>query len=245
MAVERAACLICGSTLMANSHLFPRGLMHDIRKGAPHLVGVSKGKPETKFLQSGQTSRTILCHAHEKQTQAGDDYAIRFCRRYSSQAKITDDGLAAEISNPHPRRLTMFVHATIWRHAAHFVSHGKPSALGAHFDLVSDVVFRGAQPLEAFVIDPERLSGGKRAQLAIAPVPWLFAGRQMLRMEIGGLSFVMNLSDEPVAEPFNLMSTENDPMLVLKLRSGELTDDPMIREIAAANISAEWERRQS
>lgn len=214
---------------MARSHLFPRKLMHDIRREAKHLVGVRGFGRPVGFLQSGEVSQHILCHLHESSTQAFDDAAIRLMRSFAGNKTAAYGGLCWRLPNRKPEKLGLFVHATIWRHWAHWMAGGS----GPDFprDLAPElqaIIFDGAPQFPTVMMHAGRTHDGDDALFAFAPGESELEGVRLTRFEIGGFAFMMFHEHGLLASPWAEFQTSSDPLMILQLDHGELRHDPNI-----------------
>lgn len=230
-ALAEPACMICGSTLMARSHLFPRALMREIRRDAKHLLAIPSGAGRRPgYLQSGEVSARILCHRHEKATQRFDDAAIRFVRGFSKRARSAHESRAWFVGNPKADDLTRFIHATVWRHWAHWIaSDTGPEADLSAFPTIQGVAFDGQRPFATMIMQTERLHRGGPAHIAFVPGHTEIEGMPLIRFEVGGFAFFLRLGHYDLPEPWNAFSAVRQPdMFVLKLGQGELSRDPTV-----------------
>src|SRR5687768_14330997 len=81
MANIQGRCLICSEGPTVKAHLFPRALMLDLKAGEKALVEGSRHRDGVRFSQNGVWDDGYVCKRHEDECGAGDDYAIRFCRK--------------------------------------------------------------------------------------------------------------------------------------------------------------------
>lgn len=229
--VANPACMVCGATMMARAHLFPRALMHEIRRDEKHMLAISAfagGRPG--YLQSGEVSTRILCHRHEKATQRFDDAAIRMIRTFSQRARLAYEGRAWHVANPKADDLTRFIHATIWRHWAHWLAgETGPNFNRTALPALRGVVFDGEQPFATMVMETERVHRGERAHIAFVPGETMIDGMALIRFEIGGFAFFLRPGYYYLPAPWHAFSAASQPdLFVLKLAQGELSSDPTI-----------------
>lgn len=216
-------CRICGSTETVRSHLFPRALHRDIRKDAKHVVGVKPGQERVSYLQSGEWSDRILCAAHEAQLGESDDYAIRFCRAFLDRGQPIGNGQAVRIANPQPRKLVVFAHAVVWRHAA--AHKYLERSLGPYMDLIQAALFETGALLELIVVEPGHQHRGERTLLGVCPVVTRTQGVRCVRFDIGGLGFILKTDQRLFPYPLRLFKVDSDPTIILIMDPVEITQN--------------------
>lgn len=220
---------------MARSHLFPKRLMHDIRREAKHLIGIRGGGRRIGLLQSGETSQKILCHKHEGATQRFDDAAIRLMRSFTAKRKTAYEGLGWLIPNSKPRDLGLFVHASIWRHwASWYADETGPLFPRDLIPALQRIVFDDAVQFPTIMLHAGRTHDGGEALFALAPTVSELEGIPVTRFEIGGFVFLMFHDHRELVEPWNEFQTNHDPLVILQLEHGELRSDPNIMRFVRA-----------
>lgn len=133
-------CLICGEESTVRSHIIPKAVTRDLRRGFPHAIQGSSNFDGIKKTPGGAFSDDILCGLHEGSTSRFDTYGVAFLRR----AKEAFDAFGPDtfwVENPEPETLSRFVAAVIWREVHTFSSQD----LGPYEAMIRQHVFDGGQ----------------------------------------------------------------------------------------------------
>lgn len=136
------SCRICGSANTVTSHILPRAIAHQMRRGGPNLTGGSRFYSGRKITQSGETTKVILCEKHEAATARPDKYGVEFLRR--AEALWLSRGRSSgilEVQNRTPLMLRTFALACIWREVAAQQAEGRDLTLGRYGEAVQAHLF--------------------------------------------------------------------------------------------------------
>ena len=131
-------CVICGAERTVRSHIIPKAITKDLRRGGPHAIQGSLKHDGIRKTQGGAFSDNLLCALHEARTSDPDTYGVSFLRR----AKSAYEEFGPEafwVENHKPLLLSRFVAATIWREVHSFSSQ----TLGPYEERVAKHVFDG------------------------------------------------------------------------------------------------------
>lgn len=74
-------CIICGTEKTVRSHILPKAVARDLRRGHAHTIVGSSRYDGVKKLPGGAFSDHLLCKKHEAVTSKFDTYAVGFLRR--------------------------------------------------------------------------------------------------------------------------------------------------------------------
>lgn len=194
------------------------------------MIGVTPGRERVSYLQSGEWSDRILCATHEAQLGDADDYAIRFCRTFLDRAQPIGNGQAVRIANPQPRKLIVFAHAVIWRHAA--AHRYLERSLGPYMERIHAALFEAGVLLELLVVDPGHQHRGERTLLGVCPDVTKTQGVRCVRFDIGGLGFILKTDQRPFPYPLRLFTADSDPATILMMDPVEITQNRFFLEAA-------------
>ncbi|WP_188767476.1 hypothetical protein [Novosphingobium endophyticum] len=169
----------------------------------------------------------------------GDDYAIRWIRKFERHASPIFNGRAYEVLNPHPQRLALFVSSVLWKCAASQVT-SKDLDLGPWEYQLRNGVFDSSGFEPSFFVARKRwLVGGKQlGSVAILPYHAPAWGRRSYAFEIGdflwGVKLDRRRSHAPGLFDGPLKATGNTNLIVLNLGEVEIGDDDSVLGIFAA-----------
>ena len=180
---------------MANAHLFPRALVHEIRGDEPEIYIIDKRRQGFRHSQAGIWDPNILCKTHEAALGAGDDYAIRWIRSFDRRAMPIENGLGFQVPNPNPGRLRQFVYSVLWRHTVSDQTPRGDADVGPWERSLRDAIFASGPFRPPFFIARKRwLAGGEhQGDLMVVPHHCPNWGHRAFAFEVGGLLWGVKL----------------------------------------------------
>lgn len=182
-------CLVCGASPTVWSHVVPRALAHDLRRGERHLVAVARDTRGQRYLQSGIAYHGMLCAEHEAALGTADDYGVALCRTIAAQHPLPGQDVMP-VENPRPDLGEAFALACLWRTVNS--DHGRRHSLSlGRFDQpISARLFDG-QPCDLPVLisrSPVTIAG-KPVPMMLLPYRIRFAGLNAWRFIVGMATF--------------------------------------------------------
>lgn len=199
MANREGRCVICGKGPTIKAHLFPRALIHDIRRDEKNVVEGSRFRKGVLLRQNGQWDDSILCYEHEIQGGLGDDYTIELLR-YAKNSKLgkTDYG-ATILPNPKPELLVHFAYACIWRFAVARGNDKMKKRLGPYEKRIRNILFNDATPDIEVVIWKRSYHIGHSSPTDVAVMPYRTKLKDwnIWTFVIGGMGFFIKTDSRP------------------------------------------------
>ena len=243
MARRDGKCLICGCGPTVKAHLFPRALMLDIRAESQQLVAGHRHRDGVKLQQNGEWDDGFLCLAHEKAVGAGDDYAVRFCRKLVARGTPWPDGRAITVPNPSPDQLVHFAYASVWRHVCCASGRALGLSLGDYEPLVRQALLaQGPYDLELLVgITPITIKGEGPIRLAVHPYRVRLGSLNVWHFTIGGLEFYLKTDQRPFPSTWQpYLANDNDPIVIGRTEERGIHEMPRLLPILRRMQKSTW-----
>jgi hypothetical protein len=222
-------CIICGNAETVRSHILPKAVAKDLRRGAAHVVQGSSIYDGVRKLPGGVFSDRILCDLHEKATSTHDTYGVAFLRR----AKEAFDAFGPEtfwVENPEPQSLSKFVASVIWREVHSFGSE----RLGPYEKDVRGHVFSDGKLSWPMMVwrDFFTLDEGKAIEFNIHPYRTKFIDRNAWMFTALGFSFIAICDKRGTAIiPEEMIANRANPLRVMVGHPMNFREVPTLKPI--------------
>lgn len=224
---------------MAQAHIFPRALVHDMKNGDKVVHGVSLGTRGLTNYQSGPWEPDILCQRCEGKLADCDNYAIKWIRRFEKKAISVFNGKGFEVPNPKPKLLVKFAASVLWRAAvAKNLAHPDVD-LGPWEPMLRDAIFapNRFQP-SVFVARKRYVSEGvSHGSIIVHPYRARGWSKRSYVFEIGDFLWGLKLDDGRGAEKLfegHIRANEKETLIVVNLGDQELAKQHDLMAIFAA-----------
>lgn len=234
-------CTVCGASPTVKSHIIPRALSLDLKRGEKHLVTGRLGQDGIRKLQNGRWSYKILCETHERQLGAADKYGVEIVRAIRGRGEQFGD---FTIQNPQPQLLKTFILALIWRAAAADKAEGLPSRLGPYDKTVRGCLF-GDGVLDAPIhfLRPNLTTDGRLLPIALEPTRIRMLDRNGWKLGFGNLDVITKLDQKPWPKAWDAVDASlQTSILILDAAPSDIRDapayQPLIRQMKAGRAQS-------
>jgi hypothetical protein len=216
--------------------------MLDMRADSPQLIAGRRQKPGIELRQNGEWNDRILCATHEAAIGSGDDYGVRFCRRWR---KLGAGQKIVKVPNPKPDQLLRFAYAIVWRHAVGQVS---PSLLqlGPFERVIFDQLSSdGPYDLQLLIGASPLTLQGRPLTLAIAPYRDRMTIWNVIHFTLSGLDFYLKVDQRPFPTAFRpYLANDNDPVIISNPGARSVHQVPKLRPIFEQMRKSTWKGPQ-
>jgi hypothetical protein len=192
-------CVICGDPITVKSHILPRALFHDMKRGVP-IIGPRRDGGGYQTLQSGGWDDQILCERHEAALGLFDTAGVTFCRDHAKAVGLTPNAAFRDIPIKSAETLISFACACVWRRATSEHMRSGTELLGPYDGRLRRRLFEGDsswEPELAITRHQIRDAHGAAMNLVIVPTPWRIAERHFWRFSIHELIFDLKFDQRP------------------------------------------------
>ncbi|QRI63628.1 hypothetical protein JQ506_22990 [Shinella sp. PSBB067] len=207
------------------SHIIPRALSLDLKRGEKHLVSGRLGQDGIRKLQNGRWSYKILCEMHEKHLGPADKYGVEFVRSIMSRDAKTGD---FTIHNSQPHLLKKFILALIWRADAANKAEGLSSRLGPYDQLIRNCIFLGGD-LNApiYFLRPNLTADGTPLPITLEPTRVRMRDCNGWKLGFGNLDVMVKLDKKPWPKAWEAVDASlQTSVLVLDAEPSAIRDAP-------------------
>lgn len=222
-------CIVCGNPQTVRSHILPKALARDLRRGHSHTIVGSSRHDGIKKLPGGVFSDDLLCQEHEAITSKFDKYGVEFLRR----AKDAFDAFGPAsfwVENHEPNTLSRFVAAVIWREAHAFDGQ----RLGPYEKPVREHIFEDGTLDWPMMVwrDNFTLTSNRAIEFNTHPYRTKFLARNAWMFTALGFSFIA-VSDRRGIEglPDDMTANHSNPLRVIVGHQRDYRDVPNIQPI--------------
>lgn len=222
-------CKVCGAAKTVRSHILPKAVTKDLRRGAPHAIQGSSRHYGIRKTPGGAFSDHLLCDHHEKSTSSYDTYGVAFLRR----AKEAFDAFGPEsfwVENPNPKMFSKFVAAVIWREVHSFSLEN----LGPYETIIRNHVFADGDLDWPIMVwrDFFTLDQGKAIEFNTHPYRTKFLDRNAWMFTALGFSFIAVCDKRGVnVIPDEMIADRANPLRVIVGHQMDYRDVPTLRPI--------------
>jgi len=242
MSNSHGKCIVCGAGPTVKAHFFPRALALDMRGSSPTLVAGNRHRDGIRLRQNGEWDDRFLCDEHEKLIGLGDDYGVRFCRKYFPNGKLWEGERAFDVINPKPTHLLHFAYAVIWRHVASEYGRSAQLDLGPYYDrILSALTGDGPFDLDLIVGADPLTVGGEQARLAIGPYREKLSGFNVWHFAISNLDFYLKTDARPYPATWRpFLANANNPVVVGRNDARDISTVPKLFPILRRMHKSKW-----
>lgn len=208
-------CLLCGE-LAVRSHILPRALIHDLRKGAGHVVVGKRDADGVRYSQSGEWEH-LLCEQHESALSPADDYGVRFCR--AAHASMDGASEYFTVPNPEPDLLLRFALANVWRKVHSASGKRLRLSLGSHELRVRQAIFdHHPSPYHLLLNSSSHSLEGQPINIASYPMQTRLLDIKMWKFSLSRIDFSIAISNQRITKYYSdFLSSQHDPAIITKL----------------------------
>lgn len=235
---RNSCCLVCGASPTVKSHILPRALALDLKRGDKHLMAGRLGEPGLRRFQNGRWSWKILCDEHERQLGLADKYGVEIVRAINSERATQDFA----IPNRQPSLLKKFVLSLIWRADAADRVESRRSRLGSYDAIIKDCIF-GTADLDAplYFLRPNLTGNGKLLPIAVEPTRIRVRDCNGWKLGFGNLDAIIKLDKKPWPRGWRVLDAGvQTSVTVLNASPSEISEapayHPLIRQVKAFKI---------
>lgn len=238
-AAAQPQCAVCGASPTVKSHIIPRALALDLKRGEKHLVTGRLGQEGIRELQNGRWSYKILCEAHEKHLGSADKYGVEFVRAIMSRGEQSGD---FTIQNSQPYLLKKFILALIWRADTADKAEGLPSRLGPYDQLIRKCIFHeGDLDAPIYFLRPNLTADGNPLPIALEPTRVRMHHCNGWKLGFGNLDVIVKLDKKPWPKEWKAVDASlQTSVLVLDAEPSDIRDapayHPLIRQMKTFRV---------